>query len=126
MIEHGLGSGLRTAGAEPFVEVMYARSRDEAALCRDLLEDALIPSRVQGDSENIPDRGLPVLVPPHFLDDAAALLALRDQDDDEDGDAFADLGDDVDVDDDDRDETDDDDGDGLADLDDDDDAFADD
>ena len=46
MIEDRLGYGLRAAEAKPFVEVMYARSTEEAALCCGLLEDARIPTHM--------------------------------------------------------------------------------
>ncbi len=89
-VESGGNAVHRTAEAE-FVEVMFAKSPDEACECCTLLEDRGISARVNFDGGNVRDTGVPVLVPADRLDDAAELLAMRVQDDDEeDGD---DLGD---------------------------------
>ncbi len=101
--ESGGNTVQRTAEAE-FVEVMFAKSSDEASQCRTLLEDRGISARVRFDGGDVRDTGVPVLVPADCLDDAAELLAMRVQDDDEvDGEDLTD----VDSDDDDDDEDDD-------------------
>ena len=107
MGEQGAESGgntvQRTAEAE-FVEVMFAKSSDEASQCRTLLEDRGIAARVRFDGGNVRDSGVPVLVPADCLDDAAELLAMRVQDDDEeDGEDLTDVDSDDDDDDDDDD-----------------------
>lgn len=103
-VEFGGNAVQRTSEAE-FVEVMFAKSSDEASRCCALLEDKGIPARVRFDGGNVRDTGVPVLVPADCLDDAAELLAARVQDDDEeDVDDFGD----TDADDDEDDEFDDD------------------
>ena len=102
-VESGGNTVHRTAEAE-FVEVMFAKSSDEASQCRTLLEDRGISARVRFDGGDVRDTGVPVLVPADCLDDAAELLAMRVQDDDEEN--GEDLTD-VDSDDDDDDEDDD-------------------
>ncbi len=81
-VESGGNTVHRTAEAE-FVEVMFAKSSDEASQCRTLLEDRGIAARVRFDGGDVRDTGVPVLVPADCLDDAAELLAMRVQDDDE-------------------------------------------
>ena len=62
-----------------FVEVMFAKSPDEAAGCRDLLEQQNIPARVEGETEVSRRSGIAVLVPSNWLIQASELLANRAQ-----------------------------------------------
>lgn len=113
MMDDGFGARkvLDNAIGADFVEVMFAKSLDEAKTCCHLLEDVHIPSRF----ENAPDadRGIAVLVPEDRLVDASELLAARvqhDSVDESEGKAVADEEDVEDIDDvDDDDELDDDD-----------------
>lgn len=85
MSEHGvdLAGAVEHSADEAFVEVMFARTEREAARCRGLLVECGIPARAQPDGDDIADRGVPVLVPPACLEEAAEVLATQVQDDDE-------------------------------------------
>lgn len=79
-----------TSETTSYVEVMYAKSHEEATGCRDLLEGQAIPARVE-ESANMPDiSGVAVLVPDDRFIEASELLAsqangIADPSDDLDG-----------------------------------------
>ncbi len=106
-----------------FVEVMYARTPDEASHLRSFLSEKAIPALVERNPD-LPDQcGVAVLVPSEKLVEASQQLTwlmahdddddedveFDDDDDDDDLDDFDDDDDDPDFDDDDDDDTDDDD-----------------
>lgn len=105
MADQGMGSGNLTYEAEPtaFVEVMFAKSVQEAEDCCVLLEEREIPARFERASGFASSLGVPVLVPPSLLIEASEVLAFRAEDDDDGGDDFEEDGDE-DADDDDDDE----------------------
>ena len=89
------------------VEVMFARTEDEATACCTLLEEHDIHAKLSRTGIEDDDRGVAILVPEANQDEALELLALRAQDDDSDGDEDE-IEDETDDDDDDDDELDDD------------------
>jgi hypothetical protein len=108
MIEEKTGCSNTRGQADElhYVEVMFARTADEASSCCSLLQDHRIPSRTAGGPE-IDDRGVAVLVPDMYQDDALEILAMRAQDDDAQDDEETEEGDDDFEDDDDEDDHDD-------------------
>jgi hypothetical protein len=84
MADEGIGSGniVHETEDDNFVEVMFAKSMDEAADCRRLLQERSIPARVEVDSEIAKRCGIAVLVPADRLLEASELLASKAQDDD--------------------------------------------
>lgn len=70
---------------DEFVPAVFSRSRDEAELFRELLNDHDIPAII-GTEENVDDdrrgsemtHGVPVLVPDVLLDEASEIIADRD------------------------------------------------
>ena len=126
MMEEGIGARkvLDTVGGADFVEVMFAKSLEEAKACCTLLEEENIPARYEQTSDAT-DGGIAVSVPEGRFVDATEILSSRTQEnvaDEEDEDLLAEdeLDDIDDVDDDD--ELDDDDDDDEVDADADDDA----
>jgi len=113
----GLNDSLEQLGDGAFVEVMFAKTQDEAVRCRDLLEKHSIPARVEPPVVDSRIAGVSVLVPGTRLDDASELLALSaaDEEDEPDDGGFDDSDDDDDYDDDDDDFDDDDDDEEAAD-----------
>lgn len=101
MVDEDVGpeNTIERTGDESFVEVMFAKSLDEAAGCRTLLLERRIPARVEVDSEIAKRCGIAVLVPADRLIEASELLASRAQDEDEDFDDFEEDDDDEDLDD---------------------------
>jgi hypothetical protein len=99
MLNDGFGARKvldRALGAD-FVEVMFAKSLDEAKECCHLLEDVQIPSRFENGPDA--DRGVAVLVPEDRLVDASELLATRVQHESVDESDMSDVLDEEDVDD---------------------------
>lgn len=119
----GTANTVNYAEQTDFVEVMYARSLQEARECISFLLERDVPSRLETERGMQPDYGVAVLVPTDRLVEASELLAAMAQLEEEGEEAEEDeLDDDVDDDlDDDDDDFDDDD-----DLDDDDDDLDDD
>ena len=120
MLEEGVSSQ-DTVGAVQsgsFVEVMFARSMDEARECCSLLSAQDIQARIEGVASSSRKGGIAVLVPDDRFIEASEFLAVNLQDvgDDEEE---AEDDDDMDIDDDDDDDD-------LDDLDDDDDDYPDD
>jgi hypothetical protein len=83
MVDEGLGSGnlLEKTEDATFVEVMFAKSLDEAAVCQSFLQEQQIPARVEIDSAVAKRCGIAILVPSDRLIEASELLASRAQDD---------------------------------------------
>ncbi len=106
MVDEALGSDGRCGEPKdcPFVEVMFAKSSDEAAGCRDLLTKQSIPARLEGDISSRLRNGFAVLVPPHCLIEASELLVTRIQDEEDDDILLPDGEDDCERDEDDGDE----------------------
>jgi len=131
MMEEGFGSRKvldKVVGAE-YVEVMFAKSIEEAKACCTLLEEENIPARYEKSDESA-DGGIAILVPEANFVDATEILSSRTQEDvteedDEDLDVADELEDIDDVDEDEEfeeDDDDDDDADDEADDDDDEDT----
>lgn len=101
MVDEDIGpeNTIERTGDESFVEVMFAKSLDEAAGCRTLLLERRIPARVEVDSEIAKRCGIAVLVPADRLIEASELLASRAQDEDGDFDDYEEEEDDEDLDD---------------------------
>jgi hypothetical protein len=64
-----------------FVEVMFAKSDDEAIGCRDLLAEQDIPARIEDTEHRNCRSGIAVLVPSDRVVEASELLVTRPQDD---------------------------------------------
>jgi hypothetical protein len=83
----GKGVGSRNAGDgvddSGLVEVMFAKSLDEAFGCRSLLQEQDIPALVEDGATASPRCGIAVLVPSDRLVEASEVLATRAQDDDQ-------------------------------------------
>ncbi len=76
-----------------FVEVLFARSMDEAVHDCTLLEQYSIPARVEVDP-TVPSRsGVAVLVPPSRLVDASEILSTVTRNEDEDDGEFDEIDD---------------------------------
>lgn len=101
----GMSGSVNDVDGAGLVEVMFARSEDEATVCCSLLEEHDIHATLSRTGIEDDDRGVAILVPEANQDEALELLALRAQDDD-DGDED-DIDDETDDDDDDDDELDD-------------------
>ena len=122
MFDEGVGSQ-DTVGAsqtEGFVEVMFAKTLDEAKECCVLLNAQEIDARIEGLQRSAHSGGIAVLVPDDRFIEASEYLAvnLQDVSDDEDEVEDEDEVDDMDDDDDDLDDVDDDDDDDYPDDDD--------
>lgn len=122
MLDEGVGSQ-DTVGAsatDGFVEVMFAKTLDEAKECCVLLNAQEIDARIEGLQRSGHNGGIAVLVPDDRFIEASEYLAVNLQDvaDDEDEVEDDDEIDDVDDDDDDLDDVDDDDDDDYPDDDD--------
>ncbi len=65
------------------VEVMFAKSLDEAFGCRTLLQEQDIPARVEDGATASRRCGIAILVPSDRLVEASEVLATRTQDDDQ-------------------------------------------
>lgn len=119
----GGGQALDEQGNTAFVEVLFARTPDEAADCRHLLEARGIPARVESGTQDGRHGDIAVLVAADRLVDASELLTSQDQaeDSDEDCEMGKDDADNLEEDDDEDDDDNDDDDDGFDDDDDDDD-----
>ncbi len=100
MVDEGIGSGglLQKVEQVSFVEVMFAKSLDEADGCRSFLLERQIPARLEMDPNVAKRCGIAVLVPADRLIEASELLASKAQDDD-DFEEFDDEDDEEDVDD---------------------------
>lgn len=85
MVDEGFGSGslLQKVEGDSFVEVMFAKSRDEADGCKGLLLERQIPARLEVDPNVAKRCGIAVLVPADRLIEASELLASKAQDDDD-------------------------------------------
>ena len=107
MVDDKLGTGgaVNDVDDAGLVEVMFARTEDEATVCCSLLEEHDIHAKLSRTGIEDDDRGVAILVPEANQDEALELLALRAQDDDGDED---DIEEETDDDDDDDDELDDD------------------
>lgn len=85
MVDNGLNPKSVLTGQDEggFVEVVFAKSADEAIGCRDLLENRNIPARLEDGAK--PDRhcGFAVLVPSDRLLEASELLVTRPQERDD-------------------------------------------
>jgi hypothetical protein len=92
MVDEGLGSGdtLEKTEDNGFVEVMFAKSLNEATGCHSLLQERQIPARVEVDSAVAKRCGIAVLVPADRLIEASELLASRALDQGEDFDEYED------------------------------------
>lgn len=128
MMEEGFGSRkvLDKVGGAEYVEVMFAKSLEEAKSCCTLLEEENIPARYEKSDETA-DGGIAILVPESHFVDATEILSSRTQEgvaeeDDEDLDVDDELENIDDVDEDEEFEEDDDDDDDDADDDADDDG----
>lgn len=112
----GISESLKHLAEDQYVEVMFARTQEEAQRCRELLEGHAIPARVERPDPAAQVSGVSVLVPSDHLDDASEILALEAQEEDEEFDdgVFDDADDDEYEDDDDDDFDDDDDDDDDA------------
>jgi hypothetical protein len=113
MVEEGLDSGNaldRTENGQ-FVEVMFAKSTDQASVCCDFLEQQQIPARLEPAAVSARSSGVAVLVPADRLVEASELLASLAHDEEEEvGDEDVDdVDDELDGEDDDLDEDDEDD-----------------
>jgi hypothetical protein len=118
MVEEGVGSQ-DTVGASQeigFVEVMFAKTMDEAKECCSMLNTQDIDARIEGLAQVGRKSGIAVLVPDDRFIEASEFLAVNLQD----------VSDDDVEEDDDTDDADDDDDDDLDDMDDDDDDYPDD
>src|SRR5262245_11396859 len=119
MFEEGVSSQdtVGTSQTESFVEVMFAKTLDEAKECCTLLNAQDIDARIEGLAVAGRKSGIAVLVPDNRFIEASEFLAVNLQDTDDEVE---------DEDDDDMDVDDDDDDDDLDDMDDDDDDYPDD
>ncbi len=109
MMDEGMGSGnvLHWVDGTKYVEVMFAKSVNEARSCIGYLEDRLIPARLENTSELSQNCGVAVLVPAERFVEASEVLASRDEDADtendmEGEDELEDVDDDLDDEDDDE------------------------
>lgn len=101
-------------GFDHFVEVIFAKNREDADQIRALLTASAIPSEIESDMAATAQRGVAVLVPADKLVQASEILTVRaeddddfiddDEGDDEDDDYDDDFEDDDDYDDDEEDE----------------------
>lgn len=82
-MEHGLGAGqvIPLAGDACFVEVIFAKSVDEAEDHRTILEERSIPAFVEPAPEEPSLSGVAVLVPSDRLIDASEVLTMNTPDD---------------------------------------------
>lgn len=111
MMDEGMNSGnvLHWVDGTKYVEVMFAKSVNEARDCIGFLEDRLIPARLENTRELSQTCGVAVLVPADRFVEASEVLAARDEDEGADSDVdsedeLEDLDDDLDEDEDDDDE----------------------
>lgn len=96
----GTSGAVNDIDGASLVEVMFARTEDEATVCCSLLEEHDIHATLSRTGIEDDDRGVAILVPEANQDEALELLALRAQDDDGDEDEIEDETDDDDDDDD--------------------------
>lgn len=98
MVQFGVGPEDVPAAVEDggFVEVLFARTQDEAESNRLYLEEHAIPARVETDPVMPSRSGIALLVPPARLIEASEALVVKAQEDDE----FDDDDDEFDLDDD--------------------------
>ncbi len=82
-MEYGLGAGQITpmAGDVSFVEVIFAKSVDEAEDHRTILEERSIPAFVERAPEKPSQSGVAVLVPSDRLVEASEVLTINAHDD---------------------------------------------
>ena len=80
MMEEGFGSRkvLDTVGGADYVEVMFAKTLEEAKACCTLLSEENIPARYEKTSE-ASDGGIAILVPEVQFVDATEILSSRTQ-----------------------------------------------
>lgn len=74
---------LERTSNEGYVEVMFAKSLDEATGCRSYLEEQRIPALIEQVRRGRAGIGVAVLVPENRLVEASEYLAARDQEEEE-------------------------------------------
>ena len=79
MADKGIGTKRVECNTETaaYVEVMYAKSHEEATDCRDLLEAQSIPARIEKSARMPSLSGVAVLVPNDRFIEASELLACQ-------------------------------------------------
>ena len=87
MMDEGSRKVLDKVGGADYVEVMFAKTLEEAKACCSLLEEENIPARYE-KSADATDDGIAILVPEDHFVDATEILSSRTQEhvdeDDED------------------------------------------
>lgn len=108
---------LQSAGEVEFVEVMFARTMEEARDCVSFLLERDVPARIESQPGMQPAYGVAVLVPGDRMIEASEMLAARADDEEEEEEEEDEFEDDLedDFDDDEDDDFDDDEDDGLDD-----------